>query len=175
MAHSAGAILQRWRDFAQEQGVLHDKSRVYYRLLDFGMMIPAILLASVAGVSIISTSSKEKCDTNTNWLLVAMGSASILSSALVTIHRYTTVADLQRRHDTYADAFTTFSNELDMQLALDTAEQGRVFTSTQELIKHAKRNLDILVDKAPGLPAHIARAVHKAQAAQAAQMSAVTL
>jgi hypothetical protein len=148
-------LLQQWGDFARQQGILHNKSRIYYKLLDFGMMIPSLIFASVSGVSMISVSNNEKCNTDTSWFIVAMGVSSLISSALVAIHRYTCVADLQRRHDTYADSFTSFANEIDMQLSIGLDEQGKVFTNIYELIKFTKRNLDLMIDKAPGLPFYL--------------------
>lgn len=105
----------------------------------------------------ISISSKEKCNTNTSWFVVAMGISSLLSSSLVAIHRYTSVADLQRRHDTFADSFTSLANEIDMHLSIGLNEQGSVFANVYELVKHIKRNLDIIVDKAPGLPFYLSK------------------
>lgn len=146
-------LLQMWRRFAHRQADLHDMSSSHFQVINYMMMIPAVMLSSAAGVGAFTVSTSDTCSSNAGWVPIVIGTASLLSSALVTIHKLTDVAVVQKEHDLFSDMYINFANEIDMQLALHQAPNATpYFANVEEFMKHTKHVLDNLVDKAPIIP-----------------------
>ena len=143
---------------------MHDTCRAYFRALNHGLMIPAILLSSGTGIGTIGVGSSDKqCKDTTNWLLVALGVAGLMSTCLISVHRLLGCVDLQRDHDLYSDMYKSLANEISMQLVLSNDDSARMFVSTREYLKFCKSRMDVLIDKAPPIPKSVLKSRHIVQ------------
>ena len=147
-------LLAGWREYCQQNSVMHDRSRGYFKSLNHSMMIPSMILSSVSGIGTIGVGSNE----GSRWAVVSLGIVGLLSTCLVSIHRFMNIAELQREHDLYSDMFKNLMNEIDMQLVLDEGgqEMSKMFTNKFEFAKYCKNRLDVLIDKAPAIPQRVA-------------------
>jgi hypothetical protein len=129
---------------------LHDQRRGHFKVLNYGLMIPSIILSSAAGFGTIGIGSNPNIGGGIDWTLVALGVIGVISTCLVSVHRLMNAAELQREHDLYSDMYACLVNEIDMQLVLDEGgEHCKVFTNKQEFVKYCKSRMDMLMDKAP--------------------------
>ena len=156
---SIDQLLSEWRTYASVNSVMHDESRGHFKSLNYGLMIPSVVLSSATSLGAIGIGSKEQgssCSQNP-WILIALGIVGIASTCLQSVHRLMNVAELQREHDLYSDLFASLANEIDMQLILDDAAESKMFTNKREFVKYCKGRLDVLMDKAPPIPKRILR------------------
>lgn len=145
-------LLQKWGAYCLKLSKCHEACRIHLRKYNFGIMIPAIFLASASGVGTIGASKDAKCsvDYRTNWVTIGFGIATIASSAMMTIHRYMMISDLQKEHDLYSDIFKNLANEVVLQLAL-SGTQYVTFRSMHEFAKYFKRQMDVHIEKSPAI------------------------
>jgi len=143
-------LLQKWGAYCLKLSKCHEACRIHLRKYNFGIMIPAIFLASASGVGTIGASKDSKCSAEyrKNWVTIGFGIATIASSAMMTIHRYMMISDLQKEHDLYSDIFKNLANEVVLQLAL-SGTQYVTFRSMHEFAKYFKRQMDVHIEKAP--------------------------
>ena len=141
-------LLGQWEQFADERSELHGKARRYYKLLNYSLAIPAILLTTVAGTGNIGLST-SMCDDTA--LSIAFGAMGIVAASLFSIHRYVNIPELQQTHDFFGDEFYKLGNEIRLNIVIRHDER-RTFASVIELSKSIKKNFDICVAKAPALP-----------------------
>jgi len=156
-------LLTQWERFADERSHLHNKARMHYKIVNYCLAIPAILLSTVSGTGNIGISSSMCSDTT---LSIAFGTLGLISASLFSIHRYMNIPELQQTHDFYSDEFYKLGNEIRLNVVIRNDNQ-RTFSSVIELAKNIKKNFDICVDKAPSVPASIikqetAKKKHKA-------------
>jgi hypothetical protein len=146
-------LLEEWKVYASLNSIMHNASRGHFKSLNYGLMIPSVVLSSLTGVGTIGIASKEESGSCGNALiLLAFGAIGICSTCLLTVHRLMNVAELQKEHDLYSDMFESLANEIDMQLTLDESIGSKMFTNKQEFAKYCKSRMDILIDKAPPIP-----------------------
>jgi hypothetical protein len=124
------------------------------------IMIPAILLTSISGIGTIASSSSSRCDANPHWLTIGFGAAAIVSSTLITLHKFLDIATLQQEHDLYSDMFENLANETPLQIAL-CESTNKTYTNVEEFAKIFKRSMDMLNDKAPPILAWVETAFQK--------------
>ena len=165
LATSASVSLaHEWRRYCEAHSEMHDTCRAYYRALNHGLMIPAILLGSGTSVGTIGVGSSDRsCGDTINWLLVTLGAAGLLSTCLISVHRLIGCVDLQREHDLYSDMYRSLTNEISMQLVLSNDDSSRMFVSTREYLKFCKNSMDVLIDKAPPIPKRVLKSRHIVQ------------
>jgi hypothetical protein len=48
-------LLEEWKVYCKQNSVMHNSSRGYFKALNYGLMIPSIILSSTAGVSTIGS------------------------------------------------------------------------------------------------------------------------
>ena len=161
---SIDKLLNEWQTYCSLNSKMHDASRGYFKSLNHGLMIPALLLSSLTGLGTTSLGAMGNIETSssstTNWPLVTIGILSVASTCLISVHRLMNVAELQLEHDLYSDMFASLANEIDMQLILDESEVSRMFINKREFVKYRKSRMDILIDKAPPIPKKIAQKHH---------------
>lgn len=145
-------LLQNWEKFCDEQSQMHTVSVSYFRFINYVIAIPAILLSTFSGAGSIGLASS--CDTDS--LSIALGFLVLISGAMFSIHRYMNIPELQQMHDFYGDEFYKLSNSIRLNLVLST-DESRSFKNVQEYAKFIKGQIDICVDKAPGIPRHVLR------------------
>ena len=159
---SIDALLGEWNVYCQLNSRMHDASRSRYKKLNHGLMIPALLLSSVASLGATSIGAMGLGHSNAttsavDWPLLMVGVVGLASTCMLSVHRLMNAAELQREHDLYSDMFTTLANEIDMQLVLDESGVSKMFTSKHEFVKYCKGRMDVLIDKAPPIPKTIMR------------------
>lgn len=145
------ALLQEWEQFANDQCVLHEEARRHFKLHNYMLAIPAIILSTVSGTGNIGLSSSE-CTSGI--LSIAFGSLALVSASLFSIHRYMNLPELQQMHEFYSDEFTKIANEIRMNIVLRN-DASKTYTSIHEFTKNIKKHLDICIDKAPAVPMSI--------------------
>jgi len=150
------ALLENWEKFCDEQSQMHSVSVSYFRTINYLIAIPAILLSTFSGAGSIGLASS--C--NTDSLSIALGFLVLVSGAMFSIHRYMNIPELQQMHDFYGDEFYKLSNSIRLNLVLST-DDSRCFKNIQEYSKFIKGQIDICVDKAPGIPRHVMRKTKK--------------
>lgn len=143
-------LLQNWEKYCEEQSQMHSISVDYFRTINYLIAIPAILLSTFSGAGSIGLASS--CDTDS--LSIALGFLVLVSGAMFSIHRYMNIPELQQMHDFYGDEFYKLSNSIRLNLVLST-DDSRSFRNIQEYAKFIKGQIDICVDKAPGIPRHV--------------------
>lgn len=154
------SLLKEWHDFCCKECVLHNDARTYFRNWNYRLAIPAILLSTIGGTANIGMSNNQCSSNNEQWLPILFGSLGLVSAALMTIHRYTNLAEVQKDNDFFSDEYAKLANEIKMQLFIFNGEH-RTFTSLTEFCKRCKSLLDVLIDKAPPVPAFIVKKYEK--------------
>ncbi len=116
-----------------------------------------MILSSVTGIGTIGIGSNDNRGAGSSWVLVALGAVGVVSTCIMSIHRFLNVAELQKEHDLYSDLYATLTNEIDMQRILDEWGESKMFVNKLEFVKYCKNRMDVLIDKAPPIPKGILR------------------
>ena len=141
-------LLEQWEKFADERSELHGKARSHYKLLNYSLSIPAILLTTVSGTGNIGLST-SMCEVTA--LSIAFGALGIVSAALYSIHRFMDIPELQETHALYSSEFHKIHDEIHLNIVI-CHDGRRTFASVIELAKSIKNDLDVCTDKAPSIP-----------------------
>jgi hypothetical protein len=149
-------LLHNWEKFCEEQSKMHSISVSFFRTINYMIAIPAILLSTFSGAGSIGLASN--CDSDS--LSIALGFLVLISGAMFSVHRYMNIPELQQMHDFYGDEFYKLSNSIRLNLVL-SEDESRSFKNIQEYAKFIKSQIDICVDKAPGIPRHVLQKVKK--------------
>jgi hypothetical protein len=130
-----------------------------FRLRNFYIAIPAIIISTISGSATISLSAHfEKY----NVLGIVFGSLTLISAAMFSVHRYLQLPELQKEYDIYADEFEKLKIEIKLQLILDKDDpESSVYRNLPEFAKDAKKRLDILIDKSPAYFERVEKRVDK--------------
>lgn len=139
-------VLFAWKREIKRYSEMHDISRAHFRWLNHSIMISSILcsgIASAATIGIASTHNNSDCKKN-DWFIVELSAIGLLSSTLISIHRFMNLSDQQKEHDFYSDMYYNLANEIDMNLALEERDDSsRIFVSLGEFMKHCKARYDM--------------------------------
>lgn len=148
-------LLIEWETYSEEQACMHDQSRAYFRNFNYTLAIPAIVLSTIGGTGNIGISSSSCTGTGgTSLLNIVFGSIGLVSATLFTVHRYLNLPELQQQHDFYSDEFEKLSKEIHLQLIIRN-DTHRTYASLVEFAKECKKQMDLIIDKAPPIPKHI--------------------
>jgi hypothetical protein len=157
LQRNSDELVKTWTKNCQDNSLMHDMARAYFKKYNMFTMIPAILLASISGVSLVGFASKTHDDNNNNinyFISIMFGVCSILSGSLISINRLLRYPELQEQHDIYSDSFEILHHEIDLQrVIMDTDDS--VFKNRFEFMKYVKHRIDIIIDKAPPIPGTI--------------------
>lgn len=162
-------LLSEWETYAEQQACMHDQARAYFRNSNYSLAIPAIILSTIGGTGNIGISSSS-CN-GTNLLNILFGSIGLISATLFTIHRYLNLPELQQQHDFYSDEFEKLSKEIHLQLIIRN-DSHRTYASLVEFAKECKKQMDIIIDKAPAIPKSITFAEEKKRGKKLTQLGA---
>lgn len=144
-------LLQDWYKFCQDQAILHDMCRSYFKSYGNNTSISAILLSTIGGASSIATNS---ITAKIQWLPILFGGIGVLSGALMSINRFLNLPELQRAHNFYSDEYSKLKNEIHMQLHIHKG-YNKTYTNLTEFCKKCKHTLDSLIDRSPPIRSHI--------------------
>lgn len=148
--HETRLVLQDWHAFCVEQSNLHNRSRERKKIFNYAMAIPAILLSTISGTANIGIGSGD-CGTRNNWISIMFGAMGLVSASLFTVHRYLRLPELQQEHDFYADEYEKLALTIEMHLVLTDNEEAKTFKNLGEFMKECKKDIDLLIDKAPAV------------------------
>ena len=144
------ALLNEWAAYCLEQSRLHGMARGHYKRIHKMLFVPATILGSVSGVSMITSSI-----TANNMIFgIVFGAMSLVGAGLMTIHNNFEIVDKINMNDLYGDAFYNLSNEIKTHLTLDESE-NRGYRDIAEIVKEMRHRLEILIDKAPAIPGSV--------------------
>lgn len=153
-------LLNDWAAFCREQSTLHEMSWTMFRKLNLSTMIPAMLLSSISGISVIGFGNgNDACNTDST-TLIALGACSITAGALLAINKFLNYSELQQQHDMYCDGYLMLFNEILLQVAINNTSDS-VFKNKTEFTKHCKNRLDMMIDKAPAIPKTVKKRLQK--------------
>lgn len=142
-----------WTDRAQCYRWMHDKSYQTLALYNQYMMIPVIILSTLAGTANFGldtifpdpTSEKKKIAT------LGIGSIGILTGIITTLANFFRYAQLSEAHSGAAISWAKFSRLLVIELSLHPNERSDAFT----FLKMFRVELDRLIEQSPVIPEFI--------------------
>lgn len=153
-------LLEEWRIYCDAHSRMHTSALSYYKFANRVIMISSILMSSISSaLSLTMVSSNDSCTTSTfTSTLIVLNSIGVVSSALLTIHRFLNLDELQHLHDLYSDSHLTLAKDIQMNMVLQQGEKP-IFHSIEEMTKNVKSRLDTLIDKAPAIPGFVVNKV----------------
>lgn len=154
-------LLKEWMEDCEKRCKCHSLSQTYYSILNLCLSIPAIGLSTVAGSGNIGVGSSTSgtCNNSKSWLSILFGTLGLVSASLFTIHRSMAFPELQKAHGFYSCEFEKLALEIKMQLVLDKKTEYHTYKNIAEFMKECKKNMDILIDRAPIIPDNIVKKV----------------
>lgn len=147
-------LLREWNDFTKTYELLHFKSYTYFRYINYGLMIPIIILTSMSGSAniILSSISSSDCKKNSvDYPQLVVGFTTIIAAILTTIYNFMKVPEFQQRHLTHSSDFNKLSREIEMELVLFESTH-KTYSSLEEFIKTMRTRLDRFIENAPPIP-----------------------
>lgn len=159
-------LLQDWRMFTQKYEWLHLKSYSHFKFLNYGIMIPIIILTSISGSANIILSSGMSSNNGCNspegidYPQLVVGFMTISAAILTTIYNFMKIPELQQKHFTHTSGFNKLTREIEMELVLYETTH-KTYSSLEEFIKAMRTTLDRYIDSAPSIPGKILRSLPK--------------
>ncbi len=152
-------VLSAWKRTCDVNAQLHERCRIVMRFRNLALSIPAILLSMVSGITNLTNFNRivsQGAGGHSEEVLSSVsGILSLAAATLFALHRYLTIPELQRDHMLFSNAFTRLGNEILMHMTL-VESQHRAFSTTDELLKHVKHRLDLLIEQSPPLLSTVA-------------------
>ena len=150
-------LLKRWKNITNSFETLHQNSYEYYKKINYGLMIPVILLTTISGIfNMVLSFNTTDCsdDINDFPLQIMLSSFSLTAGALTTLYNFLNVPTYQESHNMHSSEFNKLYREIEMELVLYQSS-NKTYTSLAEFIKITKTNLDRLIENAPPIPTFI--------------------
>ena len=147
-------LLREWNEFTKTYELLHFKSYTYFKYINYGLMIPIIILTSMSGSAniILSAISSSDCHkNNVDYPQLVVGFTTIIAAILTTIYNFVKVPEFQQRHLTHSSDFNKLSREIEMELVLFETTH-KTYSSLEEFIKTMRTRLDRFIESAPPIP-----------------------
>lgn len=153
-------LLEEWRIYCDAHSKMHNEALGYFKFLNRVIMIASIIMSAVSSaMSLTIVSNNKECSNDSmTTMLIILNSIAMGATALITIHRFLNLDELQHLHDLYSDMHVCLAKDVQMHLVLQTSTTP-VFFSMEEMAKHIKSRLDILIDKSPAIPGFIVNKV----------------
>jgi len=149
------SLLKEWKYFTLKYEWLHFKSHIYFKYMNYGIMIPIIILTSLSGSTniILSSVKHEDCGNKNsiNYPQLIIGFTTIIAAILTTIYNFMKVPELQQLHLTHSSDFNKLSREIEMELVLFETKH-KTYSSLEEFIKNMRMRLDRFIESAPPIP-----------------------
>lgn len=147
-------------DYCSQQSKLHEKARLKYRFLNYGIAIPSIVLSTIAGsvnlvnaVSIYDNNSPK--DIVERSISIICGISGLISATMLSIHRYANLAELEYLHAHFVDSFEKQNLDIRSNIMLDSQNCNHTYTNLYEYLKFCKNEISILIEKSPPVPIQI--------------------
>jgi hypothetical protein len=144
-------LLHEWREFCVLHTRLHEAESNRCRFLNNMISFPAIILSSVASLATVFQGVASTADPvgGANWLSVGFGLLGVTSSGLFVTQQVLALPEQQRDHHLFSCEYEKLSKEIQLHIALCADASSRTFANVGELLKHCKKTLDTLHDRAP--------------------------
>lgn len=152
-------LLREWNEFTKTYEWLHFKSYTYFKYINYGLMIPIIILTSMSGSASIILSSISSSDCHKDKIdypQLVVGFTTIVAAILTTIYNFVKVPEFQQRHLTHSSDFNKLSREIEMELVLFETKH-KTYSSLEEFIKTMRTRLDRFIESAPPIPNKVLR------------------
>lgn len=158
--YSGNYLLLAWLKYCRTNSCLHDMSRVYFKKYNMMTTIPAIVLASISGVSLLGIGAKKECSADVDVAVICLGVCGLLSGTLMSINRFLKYPELQEQHDLFCDNFEILHNDIQLHTSLQGTTEP-MFRTNIEFMKYCKYKMDNLIDKAPPIPTSVSKKLAK--------------
>lgn len=148
-----------WTDRAQCYRWMHDKSYQTLALYNQYMMIPVIILSTLAGTANfgLDTIFPDPTSQNKKIATLGIGSIGILTGIITTLANFFRYAQLSEAHSGAAISWAKFSRLLIIELSLHPNERSDAFT----FLKMFRVELDRLIEQSPVIPEFIIERFNK--------------
>ena len=142
-----------WTDRAQCYRWMHDKSYQTLALYNQYMMIPVIILSTLAGTANfgLDTIFPDPTSQNKKIATLGIGSIGILTGIITTLANFFRYAQLSEAHSGAAISWAKFARLLIIELSLHPNERSDAFT----FLKMFRVELDRLIEQSPVIPEFI--------------------
>ena len=148
-----------WADRAQCYRWMHDKSHKKLALYNQYMMIPVIILSTLAGTANfgLDTIFPDPASQNKKIATLGIGSVGILTGIITTLANFFRFAQLSEAHSGAAISWAKFSRLIIIELSLHPNERSDAFT----FLKMFRVELDRLIEQSPVIPEFIVKQFNK--------------
>ena len=152
-------LVADWADRAQCYRWMHDKSHQALALYNQYMMIPVIILSTLAGTANfgLDTIFTDPASQNKKFATLGIGSVGILTGIITTLANFFRYAQLSEAHFGAAISWAKFSRLLVIELSLHPNERTDAFT----FLKMFRVELDRLIEQSPVIPEFIIKRFNK--------------
>lgn len=161
------AILKEWERMCEERAEMHAQSSVHYATCNKSVVIPAIVVSTIASIANIAISSSSASVADGSWWVVGFSALGLVTTAALTLAEFLGLSQLETRNVTSAGEYKKLALEIRMQTAIPI--DGASYRSLSELVKGVKRQIDKLIDTSPGVPGHIERRVSSVECTRTMQ------
>lgn len=140
-------LLSRWFEICTSYNRLHYLSCQYYKRMNHCFMIPIISISTCTGALNLMMSFVDTMKD----MQIALGVLGLITGVLTSIYNFMEIAQLQEKHDMYANQFEKHARSIEMEMVLNS----NTYISIGEYIKILKADLDRLIDNGPIIPMNI--------------------
>ena len=139
---SVEKLLQKYCDESQTREALHRKSYYHYKTLTTCFNLPIIVLSALSGSLQFFSKSFPKVE---EYIVTGTGSLSILTAVLSAVASYLKIGESMSKHESSANAWLLFHNELKHQLSLARPRRQ----DADEFLTTVKSQYDRLFELSP--------------------------
>ena len=148
-----------WTDRAQCYRWMHDKSYQTLALYNQYMMIPVIILSTLAGTANfgLDTIFPDPTSSNKKIATLGIGSIGIITGIISTLANFFRYAQLSEAHSVAAISWAKFARLIIIELSLHPNERADAFN----FLKMFRVELDRLIEQSPVIPEFIIKRFQK--------------
>ena len=144
-------ILKTWELETSISHLLHQASATYYSNLNFGFMVPQIVMTSALGtMGLLSVNHQNQV------INLLIGCIGFLSAILATLHNFLNIQKLQATHNLHAVEFNKIRRDIKINIYLSETDV-KVYANIAEYIKQVRTKIDKLLESANDIPPQIER------------------
>lgn len=137
-------LIKDWFRRARESQHVHYSCGNYFSKLNYFLGIPTIILGAIVGTAIFSSLDNQSVGDYT----VLIGSVSILSSVLATLHTFLGFEQRAAKHKLTASGYSSIRRELELLKSFPIDDEEKLSSKLETV----KVSLDHLADASPEVP-----------------------
>lgn len=142
-------LLKQWADKAQCYQWMHSKGYNVYSKKNALFTIPVIIISTITGTA--NFAQERFSDDIKNYVVISIGSLSIIAGIITTIYQFLKIAELNEGHRVAALSWGKFYRNIKTELTRHPLDR----MSPKELIKISRDEYDRLVELSPFIPLSI--------------------